>query len=209
MARVGIGLLVVAAILGFITYTEGTLAFQSSAQPEEISLRKLIERGPSGNAHILLTDFVLCDNLVHQYKGTNKDSWTHLWIPVVPIDEVNLAAKAPLNPNNVKALFFSINIRNNVELESRLNKPKVQALVTNQITSLESKIRNLLQQSYPGTDFDKCLIIQEGRTPFSRGIVYLFGGGAALSLLTGIGLFFVAWRGKSVQRRPPELKSDD
>jgi hypothetical protein len=197
VGKFGIAALVAAAALGFLTYTEGTLSFQSSAEPEEISLKNLIARGPQGNAYIILTDFVLCDNLVHQFKDSDKSAWTHVWIPVVPSDEVNPAAKGPLNPSNVKALFFSTNIRNERELEARLNKPKVQALVTNRIVSLESKIRNLLQQSYSGTNFDQCLILQEGRTPFSRGVVYLFGAGAALSLLLGLGLLLAAWRRKA------------
>jgi hypothetical protein len=72
------------------------------------------------------------------------------------------------------------------ELENRLNKPKVQGMVTNRITSLDSKIRTLLQQSYPKTDFDKCLIIQEDRTPFNRSLVFAMGGGAILSLLLAL-----------------------
>lgn len=194
MGKLVIIALVVAGALGFMTYTEGTLAFQSSAQPEEIALKDLIARGPGGNAHILLTQFALCDNLVHQFKENNKSVWTHVWIPVVPVEEAIAVGKGPLMPNNVKALFFSINIKNTSELEARLSKPKVQALVTNRIASLESKIRTLLQQSYPSTDFDKCLIIQEGRTPFSRETVYLFGAGAVASLLVAVGLLVVGWR---------------
>jgi hypothetical protein len=194
MGRFGIFLVVVAGFLGYLTYTEGSLAFQSSAQPEEISLKSLLARGAAGNAYIIVTDFELCDNLVHQFNERSKENWTHIWIPIVPADEVNRNDKAPLIPKNVKALFFSTKIRNEAELEAKLNQPKVQGMVTNRITSLETKIRNLLQQSYPETNFDTCLIIQEGRTPFSRGIVYLFGAGAAVVLIAGLAVLFIAWR---------------
>jgi hypothetical protein len=199
MWKFGIGALVVAAALGVMTYTEGTLAFKSSAEPEEISLKKLIDRGPDGNAYIILTDFVLCDNLVNEFNQSNKDRWTKVWIPVVTADEAALVPKGPLNPSKVKALFFSTKITNHQEIEARLHQPKVQAMVTNRIVSLDAKVRNLLQQSYPGTNFDECLIIQEGRTPFSRGVVYLFGVGAVVALAVGLGLLLLAWQRKRAE----------
>ena len=194
MARLGIGALIAAAVLGYMTYTEGTLAMQSSAQPETITLKQLIARGANGNAHIVLTDFELCDNLVNQFNENNKAVWTHVWIPVVPKDEVDPKHKGPLTPNNVKALLFSTSITNEPEMEAKLNQPRVQGMVTNRITSLDPKIRNLLKQSYPGTDFDKCLIIQEGRAPFGFGLVALTGGGAVLALLIGVVLLILSFR---------------
>lgn len=190
MGRTGFIALIVAGGPGYLTYTEGTLAFQSSEKPVEITLKELIAQGPDGDAHVVVTDFFLCENLAHQFQDKKPSVWTHVWIPAVPIDEVE--NKVGFNPTNVKALFFSTSIRNLTELEAKLNKPKVQGLVTNRISSLETKIRNLLRESYPGTDFDKCLIIQEGRTPFSRGAIYALGGGAALALLLAIGLFVAA-----------------
>ena len=130
-------------------------------------------------------------------------TWTNVWIPVVPSEEGNQAAKAPLRPTNVKALFFSTKIRNETELRSRLNEPRT-ALVTNRILSLDTEIRDLLQKSYPDTDFNKCLIIQEGRTPFSREVVYMLGAGAGWALLS-LGVFLAAWRSK---RLSPSRASD-
>jgi hypothetical protein len=193
VVRLGIGALVVAGILGYMTYVEGTMALQSSATPETISLKKLIARGPDGNAHIIITDFALCENLVNQANERSKDVWTQVWIPVVPIDEVDPDARIPVTPRNVKALVFSTNVRNAIEVETRLAKPSIQGMVTNRISSLETKIRALLQQSYPDTDFDKCLIIQEGRAPFSVGLVFLTGAGAVLALLVAVALFLGAW----------------
>jgi hypothetical protein len=197
MAKFGIVLLVVGAGLGVFTYLEGNLAFRSSAEPEEITLKQLIARGPDGNGHILLTDFVPCDNFVHEFEEKNKDRWTSVWIPVIPAEDANPADKGPPKASNVQALIFSIQIHNLEDIRSRLGKPKVQALVTNRIKSLDSKSRSLLQKEYPGTDFDKCLIIQEGRTPFSRSIVYLMGGGALVAFLADGGLLLGAWRRRS------------
>ena len=51
--RFGIFALIAAAALGYMTYVEGVLAMKSSEVPEEITLKKLIARGPDGNAHII------------------------------------------------------------------------------------------------------------------------------------------------------------
>jgi hypothetical protein len=195
MVRYGIFALIGAAVLGYMTYTEGSLAFNSSPEPEPITLKNLLARGAEGNAYILLTDFVLCSNLV--YKSKNNKDWTNVWIPIVTREEVDPRQKEPPQPKEVKALFFSNRIDGQAALETRLNQPKVQAMITNRISSLENDVRKLLQEAYPGTDFNTCLIIQEGRTPHSRGAVYAMGGGAGLALLLGIGLVAKGWLGKS------------
>jgi hypothetical protein len=194
MTRFGLLVLVGAAFLGYLTYTEGTLAFQSSAQPEQISLQDLIARGPEGNGHVLLTQFVLCADMVQQTEG-KKSEWTGVWIPIIPIEEADPRAADPPTPRNIKALIFSTNIRNEAGIRNRLAKPQVQALVTNRISSLADDTRKLLRQRYPQTDFDRCLIIQEGRQPFSRGIVFFLGGGTFVALCLGIYLLLAARRG--------------
>ena len=56
-------------------------------------------------------------------------------------------------------------------------------LLTNGLVSLGSEERNLLSTSYPATDFDKCLIIQEGREPAGAGQqILMIGGGILLCL---------------------------
>lgn len=57
------------AIFGVQEYL---LAARSSHEPEEISLRDLIKRGPGGNPNIILTDFSLFEDYVSQNGGT----WT-------------------------------------------------------------------------------------------------------------------------------------
>jgi hypothetical protein len=74
-------------------------------------------------------------------------------------------------------------------------------LVTNRISSLEKEIRQLLEQNYPGTDFDACLIIQEGRKPYSRVGLFAQGAGSALALLAAIGLFV------AIRRKKPALRA--
>jgi hypothetical protein len=197
MVRLGIVALVGAGILGYMTYTEGTLASRSSGQPEEFTAKQLIARGTEGNANVIVTDFVLCDNLVHQFNQNSPNSWTDVWIPIVAKDEAGEPNVGPITPKRVKVLFYSTRIHSQNELESRLNQPRVQGLITNRITSLAPKIRDLLQQNYPETDFDTCLIVQEGRSPWGMGGVLLLGGAAFACVLIAVG-FFV---GAAVRRR--------
>jgi hypothetical protein len=78
----------------------------------------------------------------------------------------------------------------------------LQALVTNKIVSLGAEERSLLEQSYPGTDFSRCLIIQEGRQPAGPvKVVLMVGGGGLLGVagLVVIGFGFVRWRKKQAQ----------
>ena len=191
--KLGIFALVGFGILAYFTYHEAWLASKSSDKPEEIKIKDLIKRGASGNANIILTDFVLCGNFVMQQKSKNG-SWTHVWIPAVPTDQADPDPKAPPpNPPDPKVLFFSTNITNPHELEAKLNRPKVSGMVTNGITTLEPKIRDLLKQSYPRADFDTCLIIQEGRTATSFGAIGAMGVASAALFFVGLGLLVWAY----------------
>jgi hypothetical protein len=215
MARnFGIGLAVVGVVLLIWGGMEWKLASASSAQPETTSLKQLIARGPNGNANIVLTDFHLCQNIVVTTRGS---TWENVWIPVVPVDEVPPGVP-DLQPSRVRALIFSIKVRNEADIARRCDQPRLPALVTNKITSLGSKEKQLLEQKYPGTDWSTCLIIQEGREPFSRATLGLLLGGGGLSAVAGAGLLILSFvqsrnetasRPKRKKRRPAEEDDED
>jgi hypothetical protein len=182
--RIGIGMAVGGVILIGWGVMEWRLGRGASATPERISLKQLIARGPEGNPNIILTDFVLCQNIVVTEKNGR---WDNIYIPVIPADEAQQGA-APLRPTNVKAVLFSLNVHSEAEIATVLDKKELPALVTNRIRSLGSEEKDLLQKNYGGIDANTCLIIQEGRKPFSGTLlVVIFGGGTVL-LLGGAGL---------------------
>jgi hypothetical protein len=183
----GIFLIVIGIIVAVVGFKERAVASQASATPEEISLKDLIARGPDGNPNIILTDYVLCDNFVYETK-TQNGPWQNVWVPAVPREHPNQQSGG--KPAAVQALIFSINARNQNDMERLCNQPKLKALVTNRIVSLGSKEKDLLRQSYPGTNFDKCLIIQEGREPAGMTKLVLMMGGGALAALLGVGMVF-------------------
>lgn len=195
--------LLAAVILGYFTWTEATLASRSTANPEEISLKALIARGPHGNANVRVTGFVQCPDSCPYFGGGTRENFNEVF---VPIEEVNQGKKEPLKPSNVQALFYSRNVHNESELDARLKKPNFQGLVINSIHHLAWYLPGDLQKDYPGTDFNKCLIIEEGRVPPSWGRVFLFGAGSAGALLVGVVLFVFSRSRKKRMSKPRSSK---
>ncbi|MCI0684516.1 MAG: hypothetical protein L0Y71_20585 [Gemmataceae bacterium] len=207
--------LIIMGVLFFIFgWKEQGLAAASSKEPEEIALKNLIARGPDGNPNILLKDHVLCDNFVFK---TRNGVWTSAWVPMVPRESVGPGQATGGRPAAVQAIMFSTNARDQADLYNRCGQQRVRCLVTNRITSLGSKERDMLQQSYPGTDFDRCLIVQEGREPAGAAKVFLMIGGGGVATLVGLGMVgfgLYQWRAQQSaprkrRRRPRDDDEDE
>jgi hypothetical protein len=217
--RLGIISLVLGLGLGYATYVEYNLGAYATKEPEEMRLQDLIARGPGGNPHLLLTDYELCDNLVYESRGAANSPWTGVWVPIVPRGAADRVPGQRLAPQQVQAILFTTRASDGADLERRCAGPRLQGLVTNRIMSLGSKERKLLAESYPGTDFSRCIIFQEGRRPSSLTTVFLMGGGVALCLAAGAGLiaggaFANGWPGRSTPpprrpRRRPRDRDED
>ena len=196
MIRASIGLLVVCIGLGYWSVKEWRLSRSSSAAPEEITLRALIARGPRGNPNIILTEFVICPNMVYE-KGQYGHNWTKVWVPVLPEDEgIAQIQQGPNTITNFQALIYSTHAENELELSTKLDQPKLRAMVTNGLRSLGSEEKKLLAQGYPNTDFSKCLIIEEGREPAGSVKVVLLTSGSGVAGLAGTILLILglAWK---------------
>ncbi len=196
LGQIGFLALIATIGLGYLAYDEAKLAPWSSPIPQEIKLKELIARGPTGNSHVIVTDFVLCENLVYTYLEKGSGDWNGVWIPIVPTEEADPVQPAKTHPKKVSCLFYSTKIRNLREVETQLNKPKVKGVVTNVIMAVpDGKTRDLLRESYPDTDFDKCLIIHQDRAPATIVNALLYGGGAVVALIVCLACFW--------PRRPP------
>src|SRR5687767_9950245 len=203
---IGAFLLIMGVLFSYYGWKEKGLAAASTKEPEEISLKNLIARGPDGNPNIRLKDHVLCDNFV--FKERNG-VWSSAWVPMVPREDVAPGQMNAGRPAAVQALMFTANARNQADLYQRCGQERVRGLVTNRIVNLGSKERELLQQSYPGTDFDRCLIVQEGREPAGPAkVMAMIGGGIAATLiglgLVGFGLY--RWRVEQAAAPRPRRK---
>ncbi|MCE9548264.1 MAG: hypothetical protein K8T25_22555 [Planctomycetia bacterium] len=164
--------------------SERRLAETASAEPEAIRLADLIARGPEGNPHILLTEIEMCDNFVYQ-KREKSETWSKVWIPIVPKG----SAQNPRDPSDpVSAILLSERVSNASEIDTKLSKqPQLQGMVTNLIDRLHYSEQRLLERSYPGTDFTKCIIFEEGRTPAGPLKVYSLWAAGGVLILVGLG----------------------
>jgi hypothetical protein len=185
MIRVGIGLLVLCGVLGFMGVREWGLSRSSSSVPEEITLKALIARGPRGNPNIVLTEFIPCANFVYE-SGKHGESWTKVWVPALPLEQgIAQLKQGPNTVTDFQAIIISTSAKNEAEMNARLLQPRLRAMVMNEIHSLGSEEKKLLAQSYPNTDFSKCLIIEEGREPYGSGKLLLMGGRSVLAGIAG------------------------
>jgi hypothetical protein len=79
---------------------------------------------------------------------------------------------------------------------SVVKQSTITGLVTNKIESLGHKQRKILEESYPGTDFIKCWIVDHDRQPAGMGKVAGMAGGGLVLSLVGVGML-VAGRSSS------------
>ena len=102
-------------------------------------------------------------------------------IPAVPttLGEQSVHVLTP------KVIVKSAHVPSDDALDALRGRTKMQALVVNRIEQLGPEEKNLLGQDYPGLDFNKCLILEEGRLPSDFGKVFLMGAGGAALLLGG------------------------
>src|SRR5262245_20731847 len=122
----GVALILIGIVVAWIGLNERDVAAMSTQAPEEISLEKLLARGPIGNPNIILTDFSLCRDIVYHLHQPR------VWIPIVPGDIDDFPERLAL----VHALLVSNNVQNQEELRLRCAKPKLPALVANRLGGL-------------------------------------------------------------------------
>jgi hypothetical protein len=187
---VGFGLLMFA-------FLEGRLMGAASDTPQQLPLATLAARGPGDNAHVIITDFLACNNIVVERKGVNT-YWEGAYVPVVPLNadmKARLMQGQNLNqavaPGSIRVIVHSTKVHNEQDLKRVFDAPTLQGTVVNSIRSLDSETQRLLRDSYPGADFGSCYILQEGRKPSSAGFVILMAIGGTLLLVVG-GLLLVA-----------------
>jgi hypothetical protein len=171
----------VVLVLGVIaigySLVEMRLALGASEKPQRLTLAQLAANGPGDNAHVVLTDFALCDGYVCLVKvgryerltdgtDTKNRRWEGVFVPVVPLSpEVQQQQGRGAAPANVRVLLLSYTVHGEADLDRLGAQPEVRGMVINSIKSLDGKTESLLREMYPGTDFSTCLIFQEKRKP--------------------------------------------
>lgn len=179
----GLALMIGGGVICWQAWREERLAASASAAPEEISLASLIARGGQGNPNIVLREFRTGTNVVVEVEREGGP-WRRVWVPVVPASEAAVSGQ-PSRPAVVRALLQSGRVKAEADF-ARLEADRLPGLVMNPVQSLDRKARKTLEEAYPGQDFARVLIIQEGGKLTEPGFVRRMLVLGVVLLLAGI-----------------------
>ena len=182
MLRFAIPCLLVGGILGWLGIKELRLKFGSAATPQEITLRQLIDKGYGTNNFIVLKEFGYSPDVLYKPLRANhpEGAWDSAWTPIlVPGPAIGKEAK-------FHAILFWPDVRSKAQYDELTQQQTLKGMVINEVQSLTTEQKDLLKDTYPETDFDKCLIIEVGREPGGLFKIILFFLGAIVLLIGGV-----------------------
>ena len=177
---------------------EYRLASESSQTPQKITCAELAANGPGKNAYITLTNARLCgESFVYKTDPRGiVNEWKQVWIPAVPpnirlVDSLanlvkELRGETPPKPKDIHVLIKTSHVKDEKALRALAGQGEITGLVTNKIESLGSKEKEILEQNYPGIDFDRCYVIEHDRKPQDILKVAAMIGGGGLMALAGV-----------------------
>jgi len=163
---------------------EWRLGSAASGRPDDLSLAALLERGPDGNPHVRIHDFVFGQNFEY-FTDPSGASWESVLVPAFP-NTMGGQSDHVLVP---KLVVKSRHVSNETQVDRLLSRTQLEGMVVNRTEGLDADEAGVLRDDYPGIDAERCIILEEGRQPSDGGMVFLMGGGIALAL-GGLGLLF-------------------
>jgi hypothetical protein len=205
MGRFLLALIVIGGVLGFLGVQEMRLASGCKDQPQTLSCKDLAANGFGDNAHVILTDFLSPpSDFVYEEKSGR---YTKVWLPVVSMEgdyARRLVEAARTNPNaanlprpsaqDIAVIVTSSKAPDDAAVTRMMEADTLQGVITNKIESISGKERKLLQEAYPGVNFDKTYILEAGRSPAGAAKSMGMLGGGALLAVGGVAGFFLARR---------------
>lgn len=221
MSRLQIILIIAGLMISYTGYQESQLAGLAAEIPQELTLAELEQNGPGDNAHLLVSDFVLCTwDYVYVEK---RSSWSEVWIPAVPLygeyfqgllestdetgywpDDFEFPA-----PDDVRVLMKLTSASDEEAVDEIAALDTIQGMIINEIESLGSGEADLLAETYPNVDFDTCLIFEHGREPTSSDILMVYFVGGGLLVLLGLGLWLRSRRRDAEEYDEEEYEDTD
>jgi hypothetical protein len=184
-AALGMGLFKGRLVLGFIVGGIAVIAMgvrevqlwsASSETPQRMTCRQLAERGPGANANVVLTDFLVGQQVCWWKNDRNSPGgWDAVWVPLAPSDgpltRVSMtdvtSGGMRTNVSGIQILLKSKSRHSQPELASLYGRDLIAGTVVNCIDSVGAGEMSILQSAYPGTDFSQCWILEENRKPSS------------------------------------------
>ncbi|MBN1514590.1 MAG: hypothetical protein JXB13_21415 [Phycisphaerae bacterium] len=205
MSRTSFIVLIVGAVLIFGGVVESLQSSKARQEPQEITCADLTRDGYGDNAHVRLTDFYLCDST---YVVEERIQWEKVWIPAVPRGSRLHEALENVRPRgnqiadilpgrDIRLIVLLKDVRSQKDVERAAARDVIQGMLISPMRGFSKEQRRLLQQSYPGLSFDRCLILVDGRKPATRTkTALLVGAGVTLMLVGG----FLAYRERQQER---------
>lgn len=187
MSRGKIIVMAIAAGVFIAGWMEWQLKTVAKNQPQTLSAAELAARGPGNNAHVVLTNYDLCDNFVYETSTKFGGSWKKVWVPIVPSGQGCGA--------QIQIILTDTTVKSPEQLATLGGR--VQGLVINKVASLGSKEKKLLSETYPGVDFSRVWIVHNGRQTWSPWAVMAMLGGSGFTIL-GV---LASWAADAQQRR--------
>jgi len=184
----------------FFGGNEYLLFSQSTKEPEEISLRELIQRGSDGNPNIILTDYEIFNDYIYRKRLLGR-VWQKVWIPIVPSDEDGDETAVDSNPA-IHVFLYGEDVEGESGVRERFDRPQFRGMI-NPMAPTPGIIQSvLINQRYPGTKVENCMIIVEGKEPPGVMILGLFGFGFIAFFGMTAGIWYVAKKLDEVEEEP-------
>jgi hypothetical protein len=183
----GASLLTLSGLLLLGSWGAYRTAQGTSPEPQIIPLRDLSATGYGDNRHVKVTGCALG----HRYVAAQRNwAWEHVSVPLVPVDDDPGDAVPAVK--NFWVVLVSSRPRRESDLKSLLQQSSVQGVVWRDRSMIELSEQNELRRLYPGLDWSKCLVLQEGVVPMKESTALAFlASSAGMVVLTG--LIFWIW----------------
>jgi hypothetical protein len=212
----------------FYGWSEYKLGAKSTPEPVEVNLAKLEQGEKVDNNHLKIGEHYACYwSMVYSYKqgrfAPNPDANTTIQYAFYPIvspsnPDVQLLepllkkhgdlSKVPDTEEVPLPKHFVVLVKTTryktvgaIPKQEIQKVPSIQGLVINEVSSLSSEEKKLIQEEFPDIDFNRVLILEDGRKPSSTGQAIAFmvigGGILALGLIGVIGLIVGRMKGQS------------
>ncbi len=151
------------------------LTAHSTPEPQEMTLRELLDGKAGANRHVAVTDFRPCDRYLTRNFKREQRRWVSC-IGVVP------AGADPGGPPRLVVEPHHANEEKHL-LENWGHLRALHGVLEKPDRQPESEQRKL-RDTYPGIDLSSCLILDEGRVVMTLVSVWQWGlgGGAAVTL---------------------------
>ncbi|HEY1186107.1 MAG TPA: hypothetical protein VGE74_00560 [Gemmata sp.] len=186
-AAVG-AILVLIGLLGYgLSISDRRRTEGMGTEPERLTLQTLLARGTQGQRNVVVTDFAPCENYVivklvtKEYGREIGSKVERCFVPLAPRAS-GPSGYVDTRPSQIRIAVNCPFGGGGEDTVARCREPELLCLVEGYASALDLGTRQVLAQQYPGTDFDKCLVVTlnvptapTGRPGFAQKVVLWLG----------------------------------